>query len=77
MESNVLEEESKLLPLSLAKALAQELESSNALVLELESSNKLLLELELSNVDDGSQNRLPPASSELLIIGRPVVGLMP
>ena len=54
-ESNILDEESKLLPLSLAKGLAQELESSNEL-LQLESSNNLLLESELSNVVGSSPN---------------------
>jgi hypothetical protein len=53
-----LDEELKLLPISLSKGLTQELESSNMLVLELEleSSNKLSLELELSNVVGSSPN---------------------
>ena len=79
-----LDEESNILELD--DESENELELSNALdplselLLPKSSSNELLQELELSNMSKvlgSAQNMLPPASIELLIIGRPVDGLMP
>jgi hypothetical protein len=79
-----LDEESNMLELEVESE--KELELSNALdplselLLPKSSSNELLQELEPSNMSEvlgSAQNRLPPTSIELFIMGRPVDGLMP